>query len=348
MNAHAMIDLVAEREKRRQQDVIVHVSRRMMLAHGHLGNCIDTAERERAHPEIITILKALVDAGSTLSSTWGNQLVNADPAMTNFVESLRSFGIFDLAVPFMKPSPMKTKNVLVSTALVGGTVPEYSTKPLGSESLTGITMSETKVAAMVVASDELLRFSALGTRLLGSEIRRCVAVQTDTAFLQKISAGISPVASSGATAANIMTDIDAAADTMTISADAKLFAVTTPAIARAIRTKGQVTNGGFAFPGAISGDPFGPYTLVASDGVPSGQMIIFDAAQLCADPGSVETGQSNQATLEMSDTPGSPPIASTVVISLWQNNLSALRAERIFAVERPRTTSVGIIQTITY
>src|SRR5262245_18634437 len=75
MNAMLERDLVAERETRHRQDVIVHVSRRMMLAHGHLGNALDSAEKERAHPDIIQFLKSAVDAGSTLSSYWGNQLV---------------------------------------------------------------------------------------------------------------------------------------------------------------------------------------------------------------------------------------------------------------------------------
>src|SRR5262249_50284241 len=155
-----------------------------------------------------------------------------------------------------------TKNVLVSTGLVPGTVPESSAKPLSAASLSGVTMNESKVAALVVASDELMRFSALGTRLLGNEVRRCIGVQTDVAFLAKISSGITPVTSAGATAANIRTEIDAAMDTMTdLPANAKLFAVARANICRAIRTKGQVTNGGFAFPGAISGDLLGPLTL---------------------------------------------------------------------------------------
>src|SRR5262249_41666302 len=159
-------------------------------------------------------------------------------------------------------------------------------------------ISESKVAVLVVASDELLRHAALGTRLLGDELRRAISVETDLAFLQKIGSGITPSTASGTSAAAILTDLETALDSMTFASNAKLFAVTTPLIAKGIRTKAG-TDGRLAFPGALSGDPLGLTTLIASDGVGSGLMYIFDASQLAGDPGIVELAAGNEATVEM-------------------------------------------------
>src|SRR5262249_11109582 len=151
----------------------------------------------------------------------------------------------------------------------------------------------------------------------------------------------------GTSASAILVDLETALDSMTFASNAKLFAVTTSLIAKGIRTKAG-TDGRLAFPGALSGDPFGLTTLVASDGVGSGLMYIFDAAQLAGDPGIVELAAGNEATLQLDSAPDSPPTGTTVLTNLWQNNLSSIRAERIFDIERPSATSVAVIQSIAY
>jgi hypothetical protein len=98
----------------------------------------------------------------------------------------------------------------------------------------------------------------------------------------------------------------------------------------------------------LSGDQLGLVTLVASDGAAAGTMTIFDAAQLAGDPGLVTLDGSNQATVQMDSTPDSPATSATTLVNLWQNNLSSVRAERIFAIERPNLASVAIIQSINY
>jgi HK97 family phage major capsid protein len=243
--------------------------------------------------------------------------------------------------------PIRTRVALVTQGFVPGAVGEGSAKPLSKLSLNGISISETKVACQCVASLELLRNAALAARLLGDELRKAIAVQTDQSFLQKIGSGITPSTASGTTAAAILADMEVALDSMTFASNAKLYAVTTPLICKGIRTKADST-GKLAFPGALSGDPFGLTTLVASDGAAAGTMTIFDSTQLAADPGSVQFDVGNEATIQMDSVPDSPPTGSTTLVNLWQNNLSALRMERIFAVERPSTTAVAVIQSIAY
>lgn len=339
-------NIETERQARLQANTIVHAARFLMLSKGDNFKAEKLAENARALPNVQSMVRAAVAAGST--GGWGANLAEVDTAVSAFIESLKSFGAFDLAVQGgMMRVPIRTRIALTTIGLTAGTVAEGSAKIISKLTLSSVSISETKVAAIVVASDELLRNGALSAQLLGNEIRRAVAVQTDAAFLQKIASGITPSVASGSNATAILNDMEAALEAMTFASNAKIYAVTTPTIAKAIRTK-ATTAGEFAFPGALSGDPLGLVTLVASDGATAGTMVLFDASQLAGDPGIVELDSSNQATLQLDTVPTSPPDATVPYVSLFQNDLSAIRCERIFAVERPATTSVAVIQSIAY
>jgi hypothetical protein len=135
--------------------------------------------------------------------------------------------------------------------------------------------------------------------------------------------------------------LEAALDAITVTAQSKIFVFTTPAVARSIVTKTSQI-GTQAFPGSnLQGGPMGPATLIISDGVPSGQMIVCDPTQFAASGGTVQIDAGNEASIQLDSVPDSPPSVSMILTSLWQNNLVSLRAERIFAVERRRTTSVS-------
>jgi hypothetical protein len=137
-------------------------------------------------------------------------------------------------------------------------------------------------------------------------------------------------------------------DAISITADSQLFVFTTPAVARSIATKTSQV-GTAAFPNiSLKGGPVGPFTLVISDGVPAAQMVFADVAQFAASGGVVVLDVTQQATIQMDSAPDSPPTAATNQVGLWQNDLSAFRAERIFGIERLRTASVAIIGSIAY
>jgi hypothetical protein len=50
----------------------------------------------------------------------------------------------------------------------------------------------------------------------------------------------------------------------------------------------------------------------------------------------------------MESAPDSPPTASTVRISLWQNNLTALLLRRHFGVELLRSTGAAMLSSVNY
>ena len=67
-----------------------------------------------------------------------------------------------------------------------------------------------------------------------------------------------------------------------------------------------------------------------------------------ADDGQVIVDASNQASVQMDSAPDSPPTASTTLVSLWQMNMTGIRAERWINWLKRRSTAVGYIQNAKY
>jgi hypothetical protein len=72
------------------------------------------------------------------------------------------------------------------------------------------------------------------------------------------------------------------------------------------------------------------------------QVTLLDPAQiLYSDDGRIEIDSTEQASLQMNDTPTDPAVAATVFTSLWQNNLWAVKVTRWIAYLRAQTGSVA-------
>jgi hypothetical protein len=84
-----------------------------------------------------------------------------------------------------------------------------------------------------------------------------------------------------------------------------------------------------------------------SDAAAAGVLLLFDASQVAVSSGTIELDRSNAATLQLDTAPDSPPLTSSPYVSLWQQNMSALRAERFFGVSRLRTTAAASISSFT-
>ena len=69
---------------------------------------------------------------------------------------------------------------------------------------------------------------------------------------------------------------------------------------------------------------------------------------LLADDGDVSIDVSREASLQMDSAPMSPADATTVLTSLWQNNLVGLRAERFINWQRASVKAVNFVQSALY
>ena len=184
-------------------------------------------------------------------------------------------------------------------------------------------------------------------QLFETELRGAIATVVDTKFISLITTGLTPIPSTGETAAQIRADVAAAYAAITTGAASKLYWLTTSAIAKALSTT-STTSGDSAFPGmgpqggVLAGTP-----VLVSDGVPNGQMILLDAAAIAAASDTVEIDVTTKAALQLESTPTDPATASTVLTSLWQNNLVGLKCARFFGAAR-LGESVAVINAVSY
>ncbi len=78
------------------------------------------------------------------------------------------------------------------------------------------------------------------------------------------------------------------------------------------------------------------------------QITLADAGHvLYSDDGGIDVASSDQATLQMNDTPTDPAVAATVFESLWNRNLWAVKVTRWLAYLRVQTGAVSYM-TVSY
>jgi HK97 family phage major capsid protein len=158
-----------------------------------------------------------------------------------------------------------------------------------------------------------------------------------------ITNGAVSVGSAGTSAANFETDLKSMIGSLLtanqqIAGGVVLIMSQTNALALSMA---RTTNGDRYFPdlsmtgGTILGIP-----VLVSQAAGATITIVLPSEILFADDGGVNIDVSREATVEMSTTPTSPITASTVMVSLWQQNLVGLRAERFINWKRARLASV--------
>lgn len=297
--------------------------------------------------------KATVAAGTTTDSTWAAPLAVAELWGGDFVEFLRARTLIGQAqfrtVPF---------NVAIGGQTSGGSARwtgQGKSKPLTKFDFIRYTTAYTKVAAISVATKELLRLSdPAAETLVRDGLADAVIERIDSdLFDPDIAAvagvnpagllnGVSPVAGpTGADPEDFQCAIDrlwAPWDTTFMGARPAYY--TTPAVARRLaglrdplgtRVFPDMSNTG----GSIAGVPVRVSQYLANNGGSGGApFILVDEAEIwLADDGSVTLDFSDHATIEMSDTPVGSSSATVTsngapFVNMFQTNSRAFLAER--------------------
>jgi HK97 family phage major capsid protein len=329
---------------------------------GSRSDAIEYAKRFSNTPEVARFVKEglyqKADVGMSVldSPGWGSQLVSPNTVNTEFVELLMPrtilgrVGGFD-EVPFNIPIVEQTGGSTFNW------VGEAAPKPVGELAFERTTMVSSKVAGIVVLSDELIRFSEpkAEAKVREDMIKQCakfldeqfihVSVSAGASNPASITNGVSSPSATGTTAAALRHDLNIALanfDTANED-DSPLVIVMTPALARGISL--LTTSLGVAeFPGMTpTGGTLLGYRVIVSSSVDSGTIVIFKPSEIfLADDGRVTLDASREATLDLSG-------STSATFSLWQNNCVGLRAERWIRWQKKRDTGVvAIIDTAAY
>ena len=284
------------------------------------------------------VLSDLKSAVAPMSLSTASSLAPYQELSTGFFASLAAFSAFSKIynVGDFNRVPMRTRIVVLTTAPVAEAVSELAAKSVSSGSFASAQLEAQKVAEFIVISDELAKSVAPSSiSLLGNELRRCCGVAVDAKFLSLMAAtsGITTAATTGTTAAQVLADLSAAVLRLTIGADCRLWLVCSPKLFKTLSLL-QGTGGYLVQDGEI-----GPISLAPSDAATTVATLI-DARGIAAELDSVKLDSSQSASLQLDS---DPTCGTYQLVSLFQNNCTALRCEIKFGALALRSTSVTTI-----
>lgn len=332
----------------------------------HTETIIKTLDMQAQGADLAELLrtKAAVAAGTTTDPTWAAPLAEPSAFMGDFIDFLRPRTLIGQAQ--FEPIPF---NVRIGRATSGGTakwVGQGKAKPLTKFDFNDLTTEFSKVSAIAVLTQELIRFNDMSAEqrvrnlLAGCVIERIDAdlFDPDVAAVAGINPasllhGVAPI-SVGTISYSDPDSVTDAIDALWAGWDstnlgARPAYYTVPAVARKLaglrdalgaRVFPQMTRTG----GNIDGVPVRVSQYLANNGGSGGApFVLVDEAEVyLADDGSVTLDARDDVALEMNDAPTSASDVPTgaQMVSMWQTNSVAFRAERFIWWGKRRNSAV--------
>ena len=289
-----------------------------------------------------TVRKALVIPGTTTDAAWGGPLAAIRPLADGFLEIVRPLSVID-RLP-VRRVPFNTSIGVETAASLSAWVGQGSAKAHSALAFATAIVGINKAATTIVVANELLKLiDPTSTIALRDSLARSVAQFVGTEFLDPTKApianvspgsvtnGVTPIAPTGTTGAALTKDIGALiAQFLTLVPDPSRGVLILPpsvAVMLAAATLSQTLS--------VSGGVYSGLPVIVSGAAGTTAVAIDADAVLVADDG-VLVDVAQHASLQMDSAPDSPTVAASVITSLWQNNLVALRAERYIAWKKAR------------
>lgn len=316
------------------------------------------------------VQKATVPAGLTTDATWAGNLVDTTNLAGEFLEYLRPQTIIG-RIPGLRRVPFNVRIVGQSTGAVANWVGQGKPKPVTSFGTTATTLLFTKIAAIAVITDELARFSSPSAEtLVRDELARAVIERMDVDFIDpaqaavsgvspaSITNGVTPLSPSGTAEANVRTDIiTLLAQFMENNVDVSgLVLVMPPTLAMSIslmvNSLGQPSFPGMGMSGGnLLGIPVVTSNYAANQSGSGNLVIALNARDIAlADDGQVTLDSSREASIQMTDAPTNDSSTGTgqSLVSMYQTNSVAIRAERFINWAKLRTNAVSFIDDVNW
>lgn len=344
-------------------------------AKGDLATAAMIAEKHYPHSERVNIaLKSAVAAGTTTDATWALPLVEYTQFAGDFVSYLRPMTILGKfgqgGIPELRRIPF---NVHIRGQTSGGSgywVGEGKPKPLTKFDFNDAYLGFAKVANIAVLTQELMRFSNPAAEgLVRQALAEALIERMDTDFVDPTKAeeaavspasvtyGVTQIQASGTDADAVRTDVKAMLQSFI---DANI----TPSSGVWIMSQGTALTlslmrnalGQKEFPditmmgGMFEGLPVITSEYVANDS--DGAFIyLLNASDIwLADDGQVVVDASREASIQMLDNPTNDASAGTptTMVSMFQTDSVALRAERWINWKKRRNAAVAVLAGVNY
>jgi len=301
------------------------------------------------------IRKAATLPGTGSDAVWGGPLAPLKPLADGFLEYARASSLIG-KIPGLRTVPLNVSFSVQTGVTAANWVGENAAKSISKATYATVSLTYAKVSDIVVVTDELMRLSEPSAEaVLRDELSAAVNQFVDQQFVlpskaavagvspASITNGITPITPSGSTAAALKADIGALISQFATNNPDTTYGVLLMRPAEAAMLAGTQA----AATVGQSGGSYQGYPVVVSGSMGTVIALIDAHAIYLADNG-IELSMSKNATIEMVDAATNPPVAATVVTSLWQQNLVGLRAERFITWARGRNTAVSLISPTGY
>jgi HK97 family phage major capsid protein len=335
---------------------------------GNLMQAAEIAKRWKdSTPQVANVIRAAVAAGTTTDADWAKPLVDYRTMASEFIDLLRPATVIGQIAGFRRV-PFNVRMTLQTAGASAAWVGQGLSKPVSKLGFSEITIPFAKIAVIVAITEELARFSDPSAELLvRNDLIEAISAFMDQQFLDpavaasanlspgSITNGVTPIASTGATIAEITADLASAVGAMQV-ANLRMAA---PVWVMHPRTKTYLSLlrgplDTFVFGTELATNRLLGFPVVTSTSMPVGtgptagqtSIVLMDASEvLLADDGQVMLDSSREASLQLDSAPATPP---TPLVSLWQQNMLAIKAERYVYWLRRRDEAVQVISGVAY
>jgi HK97 family phage major capsid protein/HK97 family phage prohead protease len=334
----------------------------MALANGRgsIADAMMFAKRWKdSTPEVLQALQHKADAGTTTDATWAAPLASPQTLASEFIDLLRP-STFLGKLTGLTRVPFNVKIVRQTAGSTIAWVGQTAVKPVGELAFDEVTMGITKVAGIVVISEELARLSTPSAEeKVRSDLIKQTAQFLDEQFIDpavtatannpaSITNGAFTIAASGDDAAAFRCDLRSLVQEFTLQNQslAGMAILMNETLAGGL---GFIVNalGQPEFPGVtVNGGQINGVTVITSGNLPgdtSGSIVVMvkQAEILLADEGGVNVDVSREASLDMAG-------STSAVFNLWQRNCVGLRAERFINWQKAHPSAVAYISGANY
>lgn len=322
-----------------------------------------------------SVMKAAVAAGTTTSPTWAGNLVDYQNLSAEFIEFLRPrtiVGQFGTnGIPSLRRVPFNSRIPGKTSAGRAQWVGEGYRKPVTAAGYDAVTMKWAKIAAISVVTEELERFSDPAiVQLTRDDLADAVVERMDEDFVDPLKAagtgasespasitnGVTPIPSTGTDADGIRADIAAlwaVADNTNLPTGSAVY-ITDAKTARALSLLRNPL-GTREFPGVrvngagdLDGTPIIISNYVPSDSSGSLFILAFASEIYLADDGQVNIDISREATIFLDDAAATSTPTAAQLVSMFQTNQLAVRAERYVRWQKRRPQAVAYLDNVNW
>jgi hypothetical protein len=221
--------LTHDQETERRAGEFLHFCRALMLENGSPFRALHRAQENHASERVITCLRAAAAVGSTTEASWAEPLSEYQQIAGGFLSGLYNAGCFDRLLPDMSQMPLHVQVTAVTQVASGSVVPEFSSKPLTKLTAVNGQLQEKKAIAQFVTTAELLRAGGPEIiSLMRRELVNATALATDQGFLAILTAGVTAIPSSGATALAVRADLRGLLASLKNDKSSRLFMIARP------------------------------------------------------------------------------------------------------------------------